>query len=52
MERRNAQAALQLTKGNKAQAAKLLGITRRAIYRLITKYGVETKQGESGPGSK
>jgi len=52
MERRNAQAALQLAKGNKAQAAKLLGITRRAIYRLITKYGLEGKQGEGGPGSK
>ena len=52
MERRNAQAALQRAKGNKAQAAKLLGITRRAIYRLITKYGLEGKQGEGGAGSK
>jgi DNA-binding NtrC family response regulator len=52
MERRNAQAALQRAKGNKAQAAKLLGITRRAIYGLITKYGLEGKQGEGGPGSK
>ena len=52
MERRNAQAALQRAKGNKAQAAKLLGITRRAIYRLITKYRLEGKQGEGGAGSK
>jgi DNA-binding NtrC family response regulator len=52
MERQNARAALQRAKGNKVHAAKLLGITRRAIYRLITKYGLETKQGEGGPGSK
>jgi DNA-binding NtrC family response regulator len=41
MERRNALAALQQAKGNKVHAAKLLGITRRALYRLITKYGLE-----------
>jgi DNA-binding NtrC family response regulator len=52
MERRNAQAALQRAKGNKVHAAKLLGITRRALYRLITKYGLEGKQGEGGTGSK
>jgi transcriptional regulator with PAS, ATPase and Fis domain len=41
MERRNVGAALQQSKGNKVQAAKLLGISRRALYRLITKYGLE-----------
>ena len=52
LERQTTQAALQQAKGNKAQAAKLLGITRRAIYRLIAKYGLEGKQGEGGPGRK
>jgi DNA-binding NtrC family response regulator len=52
MERRNAQAALQRANGNKVQAAKLLGITRRALYRLIEKYRLEGKQGEGRTGSK
>jgi DNA-binding NtrC family response regulator len=52
MERRNAQVALQRAKGNKVHAAKLLGISRRALYRLITKYGLETKPGEGGAGRK
>ncbi len=39
--RQATQVALQQAKRNKVQAAKLLGITRRALYRLITKYGLE-----------
>jgi DNA-binding NtrC family response regulator len=50
MERRNVRAALQRAKGNKVQAAKLLGITRRALYRLIEKYGQERKQLAVSPG--
>jgi DNA-binding NtrC family response regulator len=50
MERRNVRAALEQSKGNKVQAAKLLGTSRRALYRLITKYGLEAPP-ESGGAS-
>jgi len=52
MERRTTLAALQQAKGNKVQAAKLLGISRRALYRLLTNYGLEGKQEEGGTVSK
>ena len=38
MERRHVQDVLQQVKGNKVQAARSLGISRRALYRLIEKY--------------
>ena len=41
VERRHVQAILQETKGNKVQAAKALGISRRALYRLISKYRLD-----------
>ena len=40
-ERRNVTLAMQKAKGNKVHAAKMLGISRRALYRLLTKYGVD-----------
>jgi DNA-binding NtrC family response regulator len=52
MEHRNVRAALQQAKGNKVQAAKLLGISRRALYRLIVKYGLEDIQAEDGAASR
>lgn len=35
--------ALRKTAGNKAQAARLLGMSRRTIYRKMEKYGLHTK---------
>lgn len=49
MERHAAQTALLQSKGNKVHAAKMLGITRRALYRLIVKHGLDAKQGETAP---
>jgi DNA-binding NtrC family response regulator len=40
VERRHVQEILKDMKGNKVQAAKVLGISRRALYRLIDKYGL------------
>jgi DNA-binding NtrC family response regulator len=41
VERRHVQEMLRHAKGNKVQAAKALGISRRALYRLIAKYRLE-----------
>jgi DNA-binding NtrC family response regulator len=42
VERRHVQDVLRQEKGNKVQAARVLGISRRALYRLIAKYHLET----------
>jgi DNA-binding NtrC family response regulator len=41
LEQGAVRAAMQLANGNKAHAAKTLGISRRALYRLLKKYGLE-----------
>lgn len=43
-ERRTVQAALQKSHGNKVHAARALGISRRALYRLIEKYRLEATE--------
>lgn len=48
VERRHVQQVLQLVKGNKAQAAKALGISRRALYRLLEKHGIESDARDEG----
>ncbi len=46
VERRHVQSVLQQEHGNKVHAAKVLGISRRALYRLIEKYHLEGKRGQ------
>src|SRR5260370_29353609 len=41
VERRHVQNILRKEKGNKVHAAKAVGISRRALYRLISKYRLE-----------
>jgi DNA-binding NtrC family response regulator len=41
VERRHVQAVLHEEKGNKVHAARVLGISRRSLYRLIEKYHLE-----------
>lgn len=41
MEKRLIQKALQAASGNKSEAARLLGITRRALYGRLERYGME-----------
>jgi len=41
VERRHVQTVLQDEKGNKVHAARVLGISRRSLYRLIEKYQLE-----------
>jgi DNA-binding NtrC family response regulator len=47
VERRHVQAVLRAVKGNKVQAARALGVSRRALYRLITKYRLEVPRLET-----
>lgn len=41
VERRHVQTVLHEVKGNKVHAARILGISRRSLYRLIEKYHLE-----------
>ncbi len=49
LERRHVLETLRQTKGNKLQAARALGISRRALYRLVEKYRLDSPaSGEAG----
>jgi DNA-binding NtrC family response regulator len=52
VERRHVQAVLQEVNGNKVQAAKALGISRRALYRLISKYHLENAPAAETTGGR
>jgi DNA-binding NtrC family response regulator len=47
-ERGHVAAVLERENGNKARAAKTLGISRRSLYRLIEKYGLKPRRRGGG----
>jgi DNA-binding NtrC family response regulator len=47
-QREHVLAVLREEKGNKAHAARVLGVSRRALYRLLEKYQIEKAEGPSG----
>jgi DNA-binding NtrC family response regulator len=49
LERDAVQSSLRSARNNKVHAARLLGVSRRALYRLIAKYGLEVPD---GPGAE
>src|SRR5262249_23168754 len=51
VEHRHVQHVLQQMKGNKVHAAKALGVSRRALYRLIAKYHLEERGDVSSDGA-
>ncbi|HUT03176.1 MAG TPA: sigma-54 dependent transcriptional regulator [bacterium] len=50
LEKRHVEKALQLSAFNKAKAAKLLGLSRQALYRKIERYGLELERAVTGSG--
>jgi DNA-binding NtrC family response regulator len=52
VERRHIQAVFEEEKGNKVRTAKALGISRRALYRLIDKYDLEDQRTARATGAE
>jgi DNA-binding NtrC family response regulator len=51
LKRERVLAALESTKGDKEQAARLLGVSKRTIYRLIDRYGLDQDADNSSNSS-
>ena len=47
IQRAHVVSVLERTKGNKARAARMLGVTRRSLYRLIEKFGLPVPAGDA-----
>jgi DNA-binding NtrC family response regulator len=52
VERRHVAEVFQQEKGNKVHTARALGISRRAVYRLIEKYGLEPRPNKGTPSAE
>ncbi len=52
LERAHVVSVLQRSQGNKARAARALGITRRSLYRLIEKYGLQEERSAEAPEAR
>jgi DNA-binding NtrC family response regulator len=49
VQRRHVAAVLREAKGNKVHAARALGVSRRALYRLLDKYHLRDQGGDEAP---
>jgi transcriptional regulator with PAS, ATPase and Fis domain len=49
IERAHVVSVLERMQGNKARAARVLGVTRRSLYRLIEKYGLQEQPSATTP---
>ena len=51
IERAHIAEVLRRTQGNKARAARALGVNRRSLYRLLEKYAIETDAAQPTDGN-
>ncbi len=50
-QRAHVMAVLERERGNKSHAARVLGVSRRSLYRLLEKYATEPPESEPAPNS-
>ena len=52
IQRAHVVSVLERTKGNKARAARMLGVTRRSLYRLIDKFDLQNSTSDADAANK